>query len=554
MDYDTSPDNRLPAKLFATDRYPICRLNVYSKPDTLTVLRNLLRDTPELDQILDSSFGGLFRLPANRAPISCKLIQALIARQLVTKHKYEMWTVFGGQPLRFSLNEFQIRRGLRNPIDRGNRDDVKTTCADITTWLRDDKDMPNDRRIHLALLLIVDCVLIANHQTHSPTPRYVKMVDNLENFLNFPWGRESFIKTLWSMRPPNVIKSSKNKEEGPVQLFCKQLQQKSIKLNGFPLVFQLLAFRAIPLLLSKLLDPSDALRISDLTTEGFLNNAAVTLNDVLDSKIDCNLVVNPMIDPPPSVDDGSGEWDDEVRDRKIEYMLKLIEQNHVFIKQNWPAPADQLRWLANQVALIAFKHNIAQPESHGTSKRTRSAPRSITSKGRAAKRRRMCATKPPVSPMASSEEASIRLNEDHDLDSPNSHDHEAGPNTPVHHNLPLNQIGANELNLCGPDRQVQHHSSEEREESSPMDTTNDANSLEMALPLNQVSTGVDDTDGHIHQSRDQINDGIDGSTHTCTEVEHMSDSGGYDHININQTKDGPQEVTTDDISITDLKE
>ncbi|XP_024015859.1 uncharacterized protein LOC18025466 [Eutrema salsugineum] len=355
-DDDTSPDHRLLARLFATDRYPICRLNVYSKPDTLTVLRNLQRDTPEFDQILDSSFGGLFRLPANRAPISCKLIQALIARQLVTKHKYEMWTVFVGQPLHFSLNEFQsitglncslFEEGYETPLieasvkepdiywKRWIGDDVKTTCADIATWLRDDKDMPNDRRIRLALLLIVDCVLIANHQTHSPTPRYVKMVDNLENFLNFPWGRESFIKTLWSMRPPNVIKSSKNKEEGPVQLFCKQLQQKSIKLNGFPLVLQLLAFRAIPLFLSKLPDPCDALRIIDLTTEGFPNNAAVTLNDVLDSEIDCNLVVNPMIDPPPSVDDGSGEWDDEVRDRKVEYMLKLIEQNHVFVKQNW---------------------------------------------------------------------------------------------------------------------------------------------------------------------------------------------------------------------------
>ncbi|ESQ43637.1 hypothetical protein EUTSA_v10015254mg [Eutrema salsugineum] len=493
-DDDSSPDNRLPTRLFATDRYPICRVNGYSKQDTLTVLRNLLRDTPELDRILDSSFGGLFRLPANRAPISCKLIQALIARQLVTKHNIT------------GLNCGLFEEGYETPLTEASvkepdiywkrwiGDDVKTTCADIANWLRDDKDMPSDRRIRLALLLIVDCVLIANHQTHSPTPRYVKMVDNLENFLNFPCGRESFIKTLWSMRPPNVIKSSKNKEEGPVQLFCKQLQQRSIKLNGFPLVLQLLAFRAIPLLLSKLPDPSDALRIIDLTTEGFPNNVAVTLNDVLDSEIDCNLVVNPMIDPPPSVEDGSGEWDDEVRDRKVEYMLKLIEQNHVFVKQNWPgssvfvkkflatmpdAPADQLRWLANQVALIAFKLNIAQPESHGTSKRTRSATRSITSKGRAAKRRRMCATKPPVSPMASSEEASIRLNEDHDLDFPNSHEHEAGPNTPVHHNLLLNQIGANEQNLRGPDRQVQHHSFEEREESPPLDTTHDANPLEV---------------------------------------------------------------------------
>ncbi|ESQ38402.1 hypothetical protein EUTSA_v10029293mg, partial [Eutrema salsugineum] len=348
-------DDRLPLRLFATDRYPTCRLNVYSKPDTLTVLRHILRDSAELQQILNSSFGSLFDLPANRSPISCKLIQALLARQLVTKQKYEMWTVFGGQPLRFSLNEFHSITGLNcelfeegydTPTSEGVLkepdiywkrwigDDVKTTCADIATWLRDDKEMDSDRRIRLALLLIVDCVLIANHQTHTLTPRYVKMVDNPDAFLSFPGGREAFIKTLSSMRPSRsqLCKS----KEGPVSLFCKQLQQKSIKLNGFPLALQLLAFRAIPALLEKLPDPADRPRIIDLTSSGFPNNSVVTLNDVLDAEIDCNLVVNPIIDPSPNRGVGVGEWDDEIRDRKVEYMVDLIKDNHVFVKEEWP--------------------------------------------------------------------------------------------------------------------------------------------------------------------------------------------------------------------------
>ncbi|ESQ30748.1 hypothetical protein EUTSA_v10012388mg, partial [Eutrema salsugineum] len=497
-----TPDDRLPPRLFVTNRYPICRLNVYSKPDTLTVVRNLLRDVPELDQILDSSFGGLFSLPANRAPISCKLIQALIARQLVTKHKYEMWTVFGGQPLCFSLNEFQSITGvncslfeegyetpsteatLKEPDLYWKRwigDDVKTTCADIATWLRGNKDMPTGRRLRLALLLIVDCVLIANHQTHTPTPRYVRMVDDLDNFLKFPWGRESFIKTLWLLRPPraSLIKS----KDDPVALFCKQLQQKSIKLNGFPLVLQLTPFRAIPALLAKLPDPSDVPRIIDFSSEGFHNNAAVMLNDVRDAEIDCNLVVNPLIDLPPIYDDGSSEWDDEVRDRKVEFMLKLIKQDHIFLKEQWPggddscpllvhepfnskgshkkhiinrrkgksttkpvvcgistlpvstskpkgssafvkyfmstmpnSPDEKLPWLANQVAQLAFKLNTVQPDTEGTSKRPRSVQKNMPPKGESAKHRQT--TKPQSSPTASSEEASIWLNEDHVLVSP----------------------------------------------------------------------------------------------------------------------------------------
>ncbi|ESQ50269.1 hypothetical protein EUTSA_v10002316mg [Eutrema salsugineum] len=484
------PDDRLPPRLFATDRYPICRLNVYSKPDTLTVVRHLLRDSPELDRILNSSFGGLFHLPANRAPISCKLIQALIARQLVTKQKYELWTVFGGQPLRFSLPEFQDITGLNCSLfDEGYEtpssevilkepdiywrrwigDDVKTTCADIASWLRDDKEMPGERRIRLALLLIVDCVLIANHQTHTPTPRYVRMVDNLEEFFSFPWGRESFLKTVWSMRPPRV--TGPKSKDGPVSLFCKQLQQKSIKLNGFPLVLQLLAFRAIPALLDKLPDPSDRLRILDCSSEGFPNNAAVTLNDVLDSENDCNLVVMPLNQLPPNPADGSGEWDDEVIDRKVKFMLSLIKDNHVFSKENWPggddscpilvhqpwatrgshkkhilnrrkgkattkqvvlpdSPAEQLHWLATHVAQLSYVVNSSHPDSQRSSKRTRSTPKKQSTKVRTSKRRRLAT--PTESPSVSSDKASIRLDGDHILDSPNKSIGEtSGPRSPI---------------------------------------------------------------------------------------------------------------------------
>ncbi|ESQ30769.1 hypothetical protein EUTSA_v10012362mg [Eutrema salsugineum] len=331
------PDIRLPFWLFATDRYPICWLNIYSKPDTLTVLHHLLRNSPQFQQILNSSFGGLFHLSANRAPISCKLIQALIVRQIVTKQKFEMWTVFCGQPLRFSLHEFQSITGLKCALFE---EGYETPSSEISLkepdrywkrWIGDNMDP--DRRLRLALLLIVDCVLIANHQTHTPTPRYVKMLDNLDEFLNFPWGREAFPETLWSMCPPRI--SPSKSKDSTVQIFCKQLKQKSIKLNGFPLALQLLAFRAIPGLLENLPDPSDRLRIIDPTSEGFPNNSAVTLNDVLDSEIYCNLAVNPLIESPSNRDVGVGEWDDKIRDRKVDYMLNLINQNQPFVKDEW---------------------------------------------------------------------------------------------------------------------------------------------------------------------------------------------------------------------------
>ncbi|KAL0716684.1 hypothetical protein Bca4012_066006 [Brassica carinata] len=59
-------DNRLPQRHFATDRFPIRHLNIYSSPDLLPFLHNVLHDTPEFETIRQSCFGKLFDLPARQ--------------------------------------------------------------------------------------------------------------------------------------------------------------------------------------------------------------------------------------------------------------------------------------------------------------------------------------------------------------------------------------------------------------------------------------------------------------------------------------------------------
>lgn len=41
-------------------------------------------------------------------------------------------------------------------------------------------------------------------------------------------------------------------------------------------------------------------------------------------------------------EDGWGEWDDEVKDKKIQYMENLINAGHVFKKSDWPGGDDSL--------------------------------------------------------------------------------------------------------------------------------------------------------------------------------------------------------------------
>ncbi|KAF8049188.1 hypothetical protein N665_2278s0001 [Sinapis alba] len=63
-------------------------------------------------RLLGSCFGGLFRLSLRRCAFSGKLVHGMLTRQVVTKKRFEMWPVFGGQPLRFSLAEFGYVTGL----------------------------------------------------------------------------------------------------------------------------------------------------------------------------------------------------------------------------------------------------------------------------------------------------------------------------------------------------------------------------------------------------------------------------------------------------------
>ncbi|EOA37657.1 hypothetical protein CARUB_v10012217mg [Capsella rubella] len=338
-------DPRLPHRIFATNRYPDARLNVYSKPDILTVIYKVLKGTQEFDTILDSPLRSLFKLRVSECSISCKLVHALLCRQLVSKRKYELWTVFGGQPLRFSLMEFGAVTGLdcsEFPEDYdpdyqhfpapGEQcywdnligDDRKATLADVSKVFEDPKVDDLQKKLRLALLLIVDGVLIASSQTHRPTFKFVEMLADVDSFLTFPWGRESFLKTISAMMPGKKILTKP----------ASKKLRKTFRLNGFPLSLQLLAYRNISGLLDKIPGSNDPRTFLEWDSVGIPKNS-LQLTDVHQFERSPELTISNYIhvDPP---EEGWGEFDDEVKDRKVSYLMSLIEERHVFKSSEWP--------------------------------------------------------------------------------------------------------------------------------------------------------------------------------------------------------------------------
>src|SRR5689334_22171423 len=104
---------RLPAKLFEPETEPTLEshINYYARFSLFDEWDKHFKE--ELDYIKASSFGPIYRLAKeNKFVWSGTLVHFLLANQLVTHRKYELWSLFGGQPIRFSLKEFGFITGL----------------------------------------------------------------------------------------------------------------------------------------------------------------------------------------------------------------------------------------------------------------------------------------------------------------------------------------------------------------------------------------------------------------------------------------------------------
>ncbi|KAF8080240.1 hypothetical protein N665_0963s0005 [Sinapis alba] len=293
-----------------------------------------------MEQLLGSCFGGLFKLPVRRCAFSAKL------------KRFEMWPVFGGNPMRFSLAEFGNVTGLPcgefedgyvvddmarvkktdfvfwDRLFCGRRD---VTIADVAAMVASDKEMPPSRKLKLCLLIIVDGVLLATTQNPKPTVKHVKRLESLKKFLGFQWGREAFWWTISGMLPPQRVLGKCDDPEGG---FCKKLRQETKILPGFPLALQLWAFEAIPLLVKRLAgDDGETI----LTFSGAMlpQHSGLPLSGVLEAEHDPQLRVQPMVERRADEKEGWGEFDCEINDKKVAYVIELLNSGHLFRKEEW---------------------------------------------------------------------------------------------------------------------------------------------------------------------------------------------------------------------------
>uniref|UniRef100_A0A0D2ZVH5 DUF1985 domain-containing protein n=2 Tax=Brassica TaxID=3705 RepID=A0A0D2ZVH5_BRAOL len=199
-----------------------------------------------------------------------------------------------GNPFRFSLAEFQTITGLpggpfpehyqspsfntrnaaKDPLwQKLLGHDSLITVVDIAHMLETEDNMETDKRLRLAPNTIVDGVLIAHKQVPRPTLQYIQMVDNVEEFLKFPWGCESFLKTITSL--------------------------------------QLVAFQAMPLLAIKIPAAPNPATLLELEDPHLPLHKSLSINDFEVAEADSNLrftTLIPLADNAPLGDSSKPEF------------------------------------------------------------------------------------------------------------------------------------------------------------------------------------------------------------------------------------------------------
>ncbi|KAL0742380.1 hypothetical protein Bca4012_083893 [Brassica carinata] len=171
------------------------------------------------------------------------------------------------------------------------------------------------KKFRLVLLVLVEGVVCPKGNTDSTgsvRPHVVEMLRDVDQFLKFPWGRESFLRTVKSI-----------KSQSPYSIF----QQKSISVAGFSHAITIVAACNCPALIglpSQLNDEEKILSVCGMK----LNVSRYSARNLHMAGTE---IVNSLL--VKNRDESLGFED--VTDPKVETLLGLIEDNDTFELNTW---------------------------------------------------------------------------------------------------------------------------------------------------------------------------------------------------------------------------
>ncbi|KAG7548159.1 Ubiquitin domain [Arabidopsis suecica] len=279
---DVNPNTSLPRRLLPPDGLPDqARFNIYSTPEYLGLLVQLLDCSEAWGLLLASQFKNLFELPVARCSYSAKLIHGKLSRQLLTQRRQMVGFLSASRSVNFtSPLVLFVLFGEKRVV----------TVSEVIHMLRDDNNSESQKRfstwkkLSLALIVLVDGVVVcSNKKLGRVTSFFVEMLHEIEFFMNYPWGRVAFEATM----------GRRIKDSADFRNFIQR-----------PIV--------------------------DLSRTILLRET-----DVLDAEYNPNLLEEyTLYHSEPLNEDLS--WPDEVVDLRVELIISVINQKHLSKPDIWP--------------------------------------------------------------------------------------------------------------------------------------------------------------------------------------------------------------------------
>ncbi|KAF8100501.1 hypothetical protein N665_0223s0027 [Sinapis alba] len=348
-------DTGLPCRLFETGFEPTGkkRVNNYFNLRWIEVLKTALEDD-DLAMLHASQFGKILQMGDHT--FSVMFLHYLLSRQLVTEKDLQLWWLFVGKPIRYAIQDFALVTGLNcGEPPESRRPDNNKGCArgkvsgkgkssssspsiwDVlfrgeekptTSWIMD-RLVKGKRykdpltRLRLVLLVLVEGILCPTCGTTNIRSDVVSMLANLEEFLAYPWGRESFLLT---------VRSTKARSPSHYVL------QDTMAIQGFTHAMVLVTVAACPSLLIKS-GAVPQVDDEDRTSEEIVRS-------LIDMKLTVNFVTAKAVDQKGQAyvrsllgsDEGDELLHDGMEDKEdaaVDRLLELITDDYPFEHNTW---------------------------------------------------------------------------------------------------------------------------------------------------------------------------------------------------------------------------
>lgn len=203
-------------------------------------------------KLKESQFGRILKMGEHVN--SVKFLRLLLTLQLETTKKDELWWEFAGKPMRYAIDDFAHVTGLNcepgknipqvmpgeiwnSLFSRGERPTAEWIVKNKFSNPKELQKLDDLQKFRLRLLVLVEGVVSPRGNTATTAtvrPPVVEMLSDVDQFLKFSWGQESFQRTVKSV-----------KSQTPYTIF----QQQSISMAGFSHAITLVAVCNCPALI-----------------------------------------------------------------------------------------------------------------------------------------------------------------------------------------------------------------------------------------------------------------------------------------------------------------